>query len=107
MNFCRSGVMVFIHPERVLREAHGVHYGEAPRAAASFNHTDQQCGAGSVFAPSAILAARSTALESEPDGSCSAFFVASCLRVRFRQIPDVFSNEDTKDFDFVNHGWNR
>jgi hypothetical protein len=29
--------MVFIHPERVLREAHGVHCGEAPRAAASFN----------------------------------------------------------------------
>ena len=30
MNFCRSSVMVFIHPERVLREAHGVHCGEAP-----------------------------------------------------------------------------
>jgi hypothetical protein len=30
MNLCRSGVMVFIHPERVLREAHVVRCGEAP-----------------------------------------------------------------------------
>lgn len=42
MNLCLSGVMVFIHPERVLREADGVHCGEAPRAAASFNHALQR-----------------------------------------------------------------
>ena len=37
--------MVFIHPERVLREAHGVHCGEAPRAAASFNQSVQRTAA--------------------------------------------------------------
>ncbi len=42
MNFCRGGAMVFMHPERVLREAHVVHRGEAPRAAASFNLTFQR-----------------------------------------------------------------
>jgi hypothetical protein len=31
---------------------------------------------------------------------------SSWLRVRLRQIPHVFSNEDTKDLDYVNHGWN-
>ena len=41
MNFCRSGDGLFIHPERVLRATPVVHYGEAPRAAASFNRTLQ------------------------------------------------------------------
>jgi hypothetical protein len=44
MNFCRSGVMVFIHPERVLREVHGVHCGGVPRAAASLNLSQRACG---------------------------------------------------------------
>ncbi len=39
MNFCRSGVMVFIHPERVLREAHGVHCGEAPPRSGFVQHS--------------------------------------------------------------------
>ncbi len=39
MTFCRSGLMVFIHPERVPRTTMVVHYGEAPRAAASFNQS--------------------------------------------------------------------
>ncbi len=30
MNLCRSGLMVFIHPERVPRSPIVVHYGEAP-----------------------------------------------------------------------------
>ena len=41
MNFCRSGEVFFMQPERVLRDGIGVHYGEAPRAAASFNRTRQ------------------------------------------------------------------
>jgi hypothetical protein len=60
------------------------------------NHNDHQCGAGSSFAPSATFAAKPTALVSEPDGSCSAPFVASCLRVRLPRMIDVFSHEDTK-----------
>jgi len=46
MNFCRSGVVCFIHPEHVLRDEPVVHYGEAPRAAASFNNALQRTAAG-------------------------------------------------------------
>ncbi len=41
MNFCRSGVVCFIHPEHVLRDEPVVHYGEPPRVAASFNTSVQ------------------------------------------------------------------
>jgi hypothetical protein len=72
--------------------------GPRPRHRLSTTTQPQQtpCSAGSAFAPSATFAAKPTALENKPEGSSSAFFVASCLRVRLRQITDVFSHEDTK-----------
>ena len=42
MNFCRGDEGFCIHPERVLLDDACRHRGEAPRAAASFNHALQR-----------------------------------------------------------------
>ena len=60
MNFCRSGVVCFMHPKHVLRDEPVVHYGEAPRAAASFNHALQRT------APRVTVAAISSSNPSRP-----------------------------------------
>jgi len=42
MNFCRAIGVLFIHPEHALADRLRRHPGEAPRAAASFNHAVEQ-----------------------------------------------------------------